>query len=268
MIVNTEIVQQYLIGKSSNDYSDSWIFHSIEEGQYLFEEPDPGQIPIITQMVEEIQTQLDPFVPFNQDLWDTLFPMTASRLQKVTIQLVVGCPSPYGAMVRTAPDGSETIIFDLIRMSYYKSAQNDVSEIIRKMLTHECAHLLLHQDYPESEANTYREKLSYLLFDEGLAHFLAMDEQVNNYDWTSSETLERKDKAFHDFSEAYKEENPDQQKQNLINACAGAFWDKFACIAGMFRFAEIYQMNRRAGIKYAYQKGWIDFSNDLVNKVG
>jgi hypothetical protein len=261
--IDAEIVEQYVQGRSPDCYSDSWVFQSIEDNQYLFEKPDPQRRPLISKMNKEVKKQLDSFVPFNQKIWDLLFPQAANRLQHVVIKLVVGCPKPYGAMTRIGPDQSETMIFDLIRLYDYTNTREQIPYIIRKMLTHECLHLLLHQDYSESDVETYQQKLDFLLFDEGLAHFLSMDEHVDQYQWNGIRASERRKAAFHDFAAAYTEERPLQQRQNLIKACAGSFWGKFACIAGMFLFAYIYKKKGVSGLCGVYHQGWKNFSKRM-----
>lgn len=261
--VDAGIVEQYLQGRPSQQYSDSWVFHSIEDGQCLFEDPDQESALIISQMNEEIQRLLDPFVPYNSELWGALFPQAEKRLQNVVIHLVVGCPPPYDAMVRNGPNHCEAIIFDLFRLSRYTDAGHRVSEIIRKILTHECTHMLLHQDFPESEARTYQDKMDFLLYDEGLAHFLAINENVNHYDWNGSASQGRRRKAFHDFILAYKEEDPFRQKQKLTDGCTGSSWKKFACIAGMFLFADVYLSDRAQGLRRLYEQGWYGFSKQI-----
>ncbi|MET1249982.1 hypothetical protein ABWW58_14475 [Sporolactobacillus sp. STCC-11] len=122
------------------------------------------------------------------------------------------------------------------------------------MMTHECAHLLLHQDYPTTYAKTSIEKLSYMLFDEGLAHTLATTRQLSN-----PELLDRKEDALHSYRQALHEQDPDRQHSLLINACSGPYWNKFACVAGMFLWADLYSHSGLNGVIAAYKEGWQDF---------
>lgn len=121
-------------------------------------------------------------------------------------------------------------------------------------------HILAHQDFPETQTETYKEKMAFLFFDEGLAHFLAMNQDAKVYNWTSEENLQRKRKALQQFSEALQEEDNKIQNHLLIAACSGSFWNKFACIAGMFQWADIYLKSGIAGLTQAYHAGWRAFA--------
>jgi hypothetical protein len=93
-----------------------------------------------------------------------------------------------------------------------------------------------------------------MLFDEGLAHFLATTKQMNN-----PELLNRKKDALQSYQQALQEQDPDRQHTLLVNACSGSYWDKFACIAGMFLWADIYSHSGINGVIAAYKEGWRRF---------
>lgn len=253
MDIDDTIVQKYLNGSPSEDYADAWIFHHIEKDEYLFEEPVETLKPQVLELYQGVQDTVQHFVPCNEVLWNAQFPQYRERLKGCTIQLVVGCPSPYEAMVRENTQHDEVIIFDLIRFTRYGMSR--AQEIIRSMMTHECAHLLLHQDYPSTNAKTYLEKMRYMLFDEGLAHFLATTKQLSN-----SELLERKKDALQSYRHALQEQDPEQQQTLLIRACSGPYWNKFACIAGMFLWADISSSSGIGGVIDAYKEGWHRFT--------
>ncbi|MCO7126459.1 hypothetical protein NIE88_11840 [Sporolactobacillus shoreicorticis] len=259
MNIDNTIVQKYLNGVPSNEYADDWIFHHIEENNYLFEEPSQAIKTQIFELYQGVQDMARHFVPCHTQLWDALFPQYRERLNSCTIQLVVGCPAPYEAMVRENTHHEEVIIFDLIRFTRYGISR--AQEIIRSMMTHECAHILLHQDYPASHAKPYIEKLSYMLFDEGLAHFLATSEPLNN-----PELLHYKKSTFRTYQQAFSEQDSKQQQALLIRACSGPYWNKFACIAGMFLWADIYSSSGIKGACTAYTNGWREFSKFITPK--
>ncbi|TGA97688.1 hypothetical protein E4665_11335 [Sporolactobacillus shoreae] len=261
MKINAAIVDDYLNGVSSDRYSDSWVFNEIEKGEHLFDEPDRDLAPKVQEIRDRVDQVVNSFIPFNYKIWSGLFPESQKRLESVFVQLVVGCPSPYEAMVREDLNHREVIIFDLIRFNRYGSLR--ASEIVRAMLTHECAHILLHQDYPENSAASYKDKMKFLLFDEGLAHFLALSEDVEQYDWNNKESMARKKESFHIFNEVIQEQDKNRQKIFLRNACSGHFWEKFACITGMFLWSDTYASSGIKGVKTVYEKGWKNFSNTI-----
>ncbi|MCQ2009815.1 MULTISPECIES: hypothetical protein [Sporolactobacillus] len=252
MNIDNTIIQKYLNGSPSEDYADEWIFHHIEENDYLFEKPVEAMKPQVLELYHDMRNTVQHFVPCHKQLWNALFPEYEKRLKKCIIQLVVGCPSPYEAMVRENTQHEEVIIFDLIRFTRY--GMRRAQEIIRSMMTHECAHFLLHQDYPSTNAKTYLEKLGYMLFDEGLAHFLAQNKQLNN-----PELLKRKKDALQSYQQALSEQDFKQQQALLIRACSVPYWNKFACIAGMFLWADIYSNSGINGVIAAYKEGWRQF---------
>ncbi|MCL1631505.1 hypothetical protein M3N64_06020 [Sporolactobacillus sp. CPB3-1] len=249
MNIDDTIFQKYLNEAPLKDYVNAWIFHQIEEKQYLFDVPDKRLIPVVQVLYNCVEKAVLHFTPCKQKLWRALFSDYNLRLQDYTIHRVVGCPAPYEAMVRQNTKRQEVIVFDLIRLSRY--GIDRAQKIIQAMMTHECAHILLHQDYVPSAAETYKEKLLYMRFDEGLAHFLATNKKLSQ-----AELACNKEKAKQLFQQALHEREPKKQDILLRRACSGPYWKKFACITGMFEWADLYAASGINGMLSAYQRGW------------
>ncbi|MFT8363063.1 MAG: hypothetical protein ABF608_07745 [Sporolactobacillus sp.] len=249
MHVDTAIVDHFLHHDPIETYCHSWLYSAIEPERYLFETPDSQGTADVAMMKDYVNQMVTDFHPNNERVWRAVFPCGPKQLETVSIQLVVGCPAPYEAMVRTDASDHERIIFDLIRMLRYGVDQ--AKSIITDMLTHETAHSLLHMDYPENQPVTYREKLIYMRFDEGLAHFLAARD-----DWQNVQNQGRRLYADDAFLKAIRENDPARQGHLLIRACTGSYWEKFACISGLFQWADVYDKFGENGVTRAYRNGW------------
>ncbi len=242
MIVNRRIVDDFLLGK---DISGEWIFSQIEEGKYLFclsdiqtkQEDVKGIADRIAQMTAQ-------FEPCNAAYYRSLFPEFEKGLDDYEVMLTVGVPAPYDAMVREH-DGRERIVFDMGRFLAYPNPE----EFARLMLTHETTHALLHQRWNPKQATNYREQLRFVCFDEGFAHLLACGKELSSFD-ASSWIKEHEKPALEQLRLALACEDDSKQKEWLMRADAGAYWDKFAAIAG-----KLYLINHLDSLKEIYEAG-------------
>lgn len=178
MKIDASIVTDYLQGRQ--DYAGHWLFSSLRDGEYLFDPPSPAEKGAVEELLTLVYGALRDFVPYNRELFCALFPHWREQAGTVEVLLAVGCPAPYDAMVREQ-NGKQSIVFDLIRCLEYKRAGVDIPSLMRKLITHELAHVCIHRDYPACPA-AYREKLGYITFDEGFAHALAFAEDMSAED--------------------------------------------------------------------------------------
>ena len=240
MLLDDSLVTKYLAGQSQ--LQSHWIFDNIVEGEKTFESPEATEkkwnseqkdLKTEVKKLQEVLVQeLEDFKPYNKRYFDQLFPQWKQLLENVNIVLSVGCPDPYDAMT-LSHEGKEYMVYDLIRFLSY---QADPVSLIRTLLTHEFAHICIHADYKREENFTYKEQLSYIAFDEGLAHLLAFKEQVETYHFEEA-MKEHFPKVSQMMTEALLETELEKQKEYLQKADCGAYWSKFAAIYGKLRMA-------------------------------
>lgn len=175
----------------------------------------------------------------------------------MTLYLVVGLPAPYDALVRSDHKGETCIIIDLYRILTYTGKPEDLPRIIRGFLTHELVHIMNHKVIVIEDKTDKEEILKYIYIDEGLAHYLAylgsdmgisIDEAIN---------LGKMDPSKKKM--AYYLDNPGQINQEVImQACSGAYWDKFVCLDGMRAIHERNKQGRLTLLKKASVKKMFD----------
>lgn len=235
MRINTKIIDRYLENKPIEDH---WIYDSIIENEHLFELPLTEKNELIIKIYKKLIEVLKSFKPLNKDIWQTFFGDTEVG-EKTTINLIIGCPDPYDAMVRKSE-----VFIDLFRISTYSDDMNVLENIILNFLTHELAHIIINEYYPRPESNeSLQECLEYIAFDEGIAHFLAFKENILSVDWYSEEMNTRRTNAYKTFSYYFNDGIKENHKEILIKSNSGAYWDKFASIAGLFALLDYYKLN-------------------------
>jgi len=232
---NAEIIETYL---QTGEIPDHPIFQLIREGC----QPHVGEtlpINILTELYKETMRNLEPFQPLNEDLWIRIFGPTDIP-DTVTVWLIVGAPKGAEAVVRMDESGNKHLIVDLGQICTYSNLVPRLLNIVFDFLTHELAHVMVGLKYKYTTSMPREQLLKQLAFDEGIAHFLSFEEDVLDVNWDSEEMQHRKQTAFekyHHFMQHAKE----LTFQDLKNANTGAFWDKFASIAGMFAMVEYCQ---------------------------
>ncbi len=260
MIINDDIIIDYLNDLSSDKYKNHWVFNNIEQNQYLFEEPSNEHKDSVKVICEEIKSVLNNFTPLNRRLFEELFPSYKEILSKSKVMLVVGCPEPYDAMVMNYK-GEDYIVFDLIRFAGYINNGYSLDKLLNQLLTHEFAHKCLMDKYNLSENPTYLEKLNYIMFNEGFAHLLAYKDNIEKYEFKSEDYIERFNKAKIALKDAVKEESPEKQEELLIASDSGPYWDKFASICG-----KLYLGKNIGSLIGIYEKGWNNIISDILQE--
>lgn len=233
MNIDDSMIKNYLAGK--DDYKSHWLFNSIlDNGKYIFDKPDNEYKEKIKEIYEKTYENLKSFTPYNVELFSTLFPEWKNLINDVNIILAVGCPSPYDAMVREH-DGREYVIFDLIRFMSYEKEGEDILSLIIGMITHEISHICIHADYPVID-KIYKDKLSYITFNEGFAHILSFTDNINSYNFSPMIQAHYQNSA-RKLQMALSETNVLRQEEYLEESNCGAYWNKFAAISGKLYLA-------------------------------
>lgn len=246
MNIDDSIIKEYLSG--GNTYKEHWLFYSItENGEYTYSQPQEDLKERVNQLHALVMDKLQDFHPFNQQLFMELFPTWRGLIKNINVLLSVGCPDPYDAMVREH-GGKDYIIFDMARLIGYGNTIDELASVIRSMITHEFAHVCIHNDYPQKPFG-YADKLKFITFDEGFAHLLAFNEDIMSYDF-SEITAKYYDESLEKLKTALKETDEAKQVKLLDEANCGKYWSKFASIGG-----KLYLASHRNSLSSIYKEG-------------
>lgn len=239
MIINRSTVNDYINGKHIDKWSNQWVYHAILDNKYLIENVSENKKDFIKNAVDILENELKDFKPYNIDIWENIFSNWQEIVSNSIVYLVVGCPRPYDAMVRTSPDGKEVIILDVNRMLSYADSIDELISIIKNLLTHEFAHTCLHSDYPVPDENaSFEVRLKNTCFDEGMAHFLSFNENIKSINWMEEKLIEKKKRAYDMLIYAINSKE-EVHSELLIKSNSGQFWDKFGAISGMFAIVDM-----------------------------
>lgn len=207
-----------------------WVFQEIVSGELLFDDAVSWTKEDIADVVSEIETEIKKQPLLNQKIIEALFPNWTEMMDNVQVVLSLGVPAPYDAMIRVHDD-KEYMIYDiglLLRAS--NGDKNQLIFLMRKLFTHEFVHLCIHDCYPNT-VQDYKEKLQYICFDEGFAHYLSYVEGVGSADFTELETRYYSD-AYEKLRTALHAERQEEQMVFLEQANTGKYWDKYAATVG------------------------------------
>ncbi|MBU5439136.1 hypothetical protein KQI42_14030 [Tissierella sp. MSJ-40] len=246
MKLNTEIIEQYFSNKSINNMIDHWIFRSIVPGKHMYQEPLKENYDRLKNIYEMLLKSLRDFKPLNSQLWEQFFGEYNALSEDVTVYIIVGSPDPYDSMIRQDKEGNKCIIFDLERIRSYSENDDKISEIIMQLITHEIAHIYIKKKYRSSSIeDSIYENLRYIVFNEGIAHFLSFDKEVLSTDWYTNEMMERKEKAYSTLLNEMKNNSQDRKDEILARANSGKYWDKFGAISGLFAIVDYYNSHNK-----------------------
>lgn len=203
------MIRDYLDGKDLAGYREMWYFETSstarEAGCNIFEAP--GHTGEDLQKVGTVHRELldacGTFVPLNREAWDALFPGWAGTLKDVRVDLILGFPEPYDAMVASDGEGDCHVIFDLYRWTKYLG-HGSLADAARGLLTHELTHMLLHAAVPGLGADgPYPSALDAITFDEGFAHLLSFQgKALGEVDWNSPDLRDVRERSAQRLKEA------------------------------------------------------------------
>ena len=254
MTIDDSIARKYLSGEIPESYKNCWIYSALDEG-YLFEDPDPKNREWVSKLCKKLKNQILNYLPRNEHTVRNLFPEFDAVVRDYTVLLVVGFPDPYDAMA-LEHDGKGYTIFDLIQ---FGADSLDETYNCHRVLTHELIHLCLYRQYPKPIGLSYIDELNYTAFQEGFAHALTFPENISEF--TLDDFLADKYRCSKkQLQKALQETDADRQKQYLVSADTGDYWNKFASISG-----KLYLLNNLESIKAILLSGWTNFTEKILN---
>lgn len=265
MIINTEIVDNYIKFNNLKSSNNHWIYSAITPGSIMFEEPKNIPTNDIVEVKNEIIKILEDFNPINDSLWKQIFNSDGSINENQEVLIIVGLPEPYDAVVRPNLDGDNVIVFDVVRLIKY----GNLERIIPAIVTHEVAHILIDKKF-----NLYKEdldtltKLKQLMFDEGFAHYLTF-ENIQSMDMEDDDMKLKRANAFRKLKEVVQKEITEDI---LDEGNSGAFWEKYIAISGFFVIVQY--MRDNGDITKLFNQGyeyfwtyWSELATSRINFV-
>ncbi len=267
MRVEDFLAEEYLKGKDVSKYASEWYF----EEEKRFENPPECEKThkAVEKILNDIKMITKNFVPLNNDVVDILFP-DRKNIQ-INVDLIVGYPAPYDAVVKKAPDGKTHIILDLVRIADYGLSENELKNVISNLLTHEGVHVLMAYSEPDiaraMEEDNYINKLDAIVFDEGFAHLLSYNnKELEQVDWTSQKLRTVFEQSSLKLNEAIKEQKPERQKELIIQSNTGGYYEKFGAMSGMLYLAGVWRANGAQGLLNELNAGCRGFVKRVLAK--
>lgn len=249
MNFDTSILEDYYNGQLTAD--NHWLYNNIKKDEKVFEKILYSNETIQNTSNLITKTLDNEFEPFNESIILKIFPDFYKNLEKVTVILSVGLPSPYDALVRNY-QGREYIIFDVAQFLNYKMTDDQIITFSKSMLTHEGLHYSLHNIYPLSDfSSNFSSKLNYLCFDEGFAHLLSIWEDI------FKASFEKYERHYLNSQQRYFGVLANPSLDPILEeADSGLYWDKYGAIFGCLTLAK-----NRKELEEIFKQGPLFFEN-------
>lgn len=222
----------------------------------------------VQQVYDTVRRTVDHFVPVNLVIWDTLFPNWQQIMETVPVDFIVGFPQPYDAVVDFDPDGDRHIMFDLCRWTSYVGTY-DVEVLLRDFLTHEMTHVFIGHTVPGIDASLecpdYLACLDANTFHEGFAHLISYEAQeIDTVNWHTPEFAQAYARCKQKMQQALAETDEAKQKENLLTAICGSYYDKFASICGMLHLVSCWEKGGVAALQAVLAEGYHGFAEKTI----
>lgn len=262
MHLDTHAVDHYL---AHGELATSWVVRAAagdDAGPAHPVLPHADDRAVVRGLRDALVLLLDPFAPAHPDAWAAVAPDWPARVEDARVALVVGWPEPYDAGVRTDPDGRDVVVLDVARLAGYGPDAGLATA--RTVLDHEVAHVLVASLWPAGAAAGHRSRLDRLVFDEGLAHHLAM--RGHPALAPSSAALAGRRRGAHDALRDARDLTDAAAQRAALHRAAAAddFWDKFGCVAGLLAFADAERTGGLGGPAALARLGWPGFVDRVL----
>lgn len=268
MKIDTTIVDAYLNSEDIGKYSSTWIYETeTEHGiKKLFQVPpqSDNKREVVFHLKEEIISYSQNFIPCNFKIWDALFENWREFLDETTLDLIVGYPEPYDAVVKQSPDKKYHMVFDLLCWEKYIGKVR-LSELIQNLLTHELFHVMIENYFPDIESaeahGTHIERLDAITFNEGFAHLISYNlQEIDKVLWSGEQLTNLYTSSAIKMKGALQEKNTEKQEQYVYEANHGNYYDKFAAMCGMVYLGQQWQRGDLPQLKKVFHDGYRGFA--------
>ncbi|MEF9920793.1 MAG: hypothetical protein RR741_06720 [Erysipelotrichaceae bacterium] len=254
MKVNDSIIQAFINDKEI----DKCIYNQIIEGKDLFTQPDYKRKEVVIELNKQVNETIESFSLFNSSLIKKLFPSYEAILKQLIIMPLVGVTPPLD-LLKLELNHQSVLIIDLQQIANYSHEIDKMMYIIINFITQEIVRLCIETDYPKNVPLNYADKMSYLVFSEGLISYISWGNDYRNYQLITQKYAEKRGMNFMKLSQAMEIKEEYFQTKLLNMATQGEFWDRFGIIAGMFLWDIIGDEEKEEGILQAYKNGWKSF---------
>lgn len=192
-------------------------------------------------------------------LLDEVFvPLVGDRQIAVPIVATRGLPVPYDAW--TARYESSVAFFFCLDQWTDVNLRRTGPAVIR----HELTHVILEDLLPKPDSDDPVTQLESIVINEGIAHFVGHPDRhglltTRRQHWAPAEQALATARA----QLSAPETPPDIKEELLRQAHTGAYWQKYAAIAGMFRAADLYRREGAAGLRTVIEDGLLPASPEM-----
>lgn len=266
MKINTKLMDIYLKGGDLEEYKELWYFKQISQGTNSFTAPPSDKD--FKAAVKEIggivlKASLN-FTPANVKIWDTLFPDWRETLENVCVDLILGLPAPYDALVCHDDYDIAHVIFNLSCWTQYLTLPN-IEQAISGLYTHELFHVLTEKALPAVKSGCsspdYLTQLNACTFNEAFAHLVSyQNKDIQAVDWHSGIFENIRQKSRERLICALNEQDEAKRAQNMEEAFCGKYDEKFACMCGMLYLADLWEKGGIKALKDCFFEGCADFA--------
>lgn len=274
MHINDEITLAYLNGVDVTCFSNNWYFtNSVVSGnigENIFTSPcsDSEMKDKVKIVYDAIYQKVSDFTPSNIAIWDVLFDDWKEVFAEIDVDLIMGFPEPYDATIEYDKMGKCHVIFDLGCWSKYVG-HCDLSLLVQNILTHELCHVLLQKHSKNLKkdltSTDYVTALDAITFDEGFAHLVSYEaKEINEINWNDNKLLEIYESNKVRMKSALVAEDTDTQQLNLYEALCGNYYEKYACMCGMFYLAHKWYEGGNQTLKDLFYEGYKNFANKTI----
>lgn len=270
MILNTEIIDSYLMDGDIEKFREHWIFKVREFNSipYKTEYTSSSIEANVKKLYVEAKKCLLGFSPYNEEIFSTVYPEWREQIKNLEVYIMVGLSDARDATLLTDPKGKEVIVFDLgCWAKYYEKI--DIRGIIRNLITHAisllCTCNLLPDIHVAAETGDYKTRLNASIFLEAVAHLLAYNDAIGNTDWHNEDLKQTNQKSLAQLRKACKETDVQMQEKYLKEAVDGDYYDKFGVVAGMLYLADTFLVYGKKGLAKEYTLGYQNFSERILN---
>lgn len=256
MRVDTSIVAPYLDCAEVSAFSGHWVYRRIVPGFTGFAPLPPAWQPKMRAHYAQVLEVVDAFVPWNEALLRALFPDVTETLRDTKLLFTVDLPPIFDAFAMREA-GEDYIITDLTYLHDCVRKGKDLTRLLHGMLTHELVHVLINRRYYQDRL-AYEEYFDYVAFQEGFAHVLAMQPDVQAF--RPDETHRAHFQATQaTLRAALQETDEDLRVEYTKRANAGPYWQKFAAISAM-----LYLSRQLPQLGELYEAGWHGFAGKVA----
>ena len=254
MLYDNRIAAAFLEGRPVTEEKH---FYLLQE----YKEADSKRKDIVQELDSQLESIVEEFPTFNQELFEAVFPNYREQLETVCIMAVVG--TKENRIVKS--EEGLCILIDLIHIADYTRIVSQMTYILQNYLTFELSKYLIQKQFPV-RSRKYLSLLNHLAFTNGLANYLAWNASCSSYKFYTQKYEAHKERAFGLLSQALQVETKALQHKILVNAVTQEFWNQFPSVAGMFYFDDIYRDLGKEGIVLLYRHGPKNFIQTIFHE--